>query len=442
MTPAEKWIDRLYLPLMGVMSVAITLLNIRATHTFHTIEKYLVFRERILHGFATTDVLPSYPKPPTFPMWGYGWVLLLTTNKAVLLALQIAVALFSVWYLLKVLDELNLLNRWARIILRLSLVVCIPWYAYHSIEWCHSLAASFLILSIALLIPVAHGKQVRWWHLALSAIFFGLNLNLASDIYLLPVVFAIVCSLLARFSRRTTSQMACWLGIVGLTLVPWMVYTWHATGGTPLTRSTNQGHVLLIGLGQDPQRRFDITYSDGDPTMYQILRDQLGDEFARRFYASCAFEADGPLRRAFLTRVRNQPLDYLNLVQYRLRSLLRGDTGTYSGEFDEGENLGRFGIGAPLRGRVRALAQDMGHLLQFGTTLFAPFAVWAVLWRGKAAWALVLLAIAYQYLSCSVAVLQPQYVSNLIVPQLLVCAHGAGMAFALALREDLENPQI
>ena len=59
MTPAEKWIDRLYLPLMGVMSVAITLLNIRATHTFHTIEKYLVFRERILHGFAITDTAGS-----------------------------------------------------------------------------------------------------------------------------------------------------------------------------------------------------------------------------------------------------------------------------------------------------------------------------------------------------------------------------------------------
>jgi hypothetical protein len=438
MNRAEAWVDRLYLPLMGVMSLAITLLNIRATHTFHTIEKYLVFRERILHGFATTDVMPSYPIPPTFPMWGYGWVLLLTTNKAVLLTLQIAVALFSVWYLLKVLDEFNLLNRWARVFLRISLVVCIPWYAYHSIEWCHSLAVSFFLLSLALLIPVAQGKRVTWWRLVLSGVFFGLNLNLASDLYMLPVVFAAALCLSAKFSRVAMIQAACWLVAVGLTLVPWMVYTWHATGGTPLTRSTNQGHVLLIGLGQDPQRRFDITYSDGDPTMYQIIRDQLGDDFARRFYASCSFEADGPLRRAFLTRVTSQPLDYVNLVQYKLRSLLRGDTGTYTGEFDEGENLGQFGIGAPLRRRVRALTQAMGHLLQFGTAFFAPFALWAALWRGRSAWTLVLLTIAYQYLACSVAVLQPQYVSNLIVPQLLICAHGAGVAFALVLREDAD----
>ena len=279
MSRAEKWVDRLYLPLMGVMSVAVTLLNIRATHTFHTIEKYLVFRERILHGFATTDVMPSYPTPPTFPMWGYGWVLLLTTDKAVLLTVQIAVALFSIWYLLRVLDEFSLLNRWSRVFLRVSLVLCLPWYAYHSIEWCHSLAASFFILSIALLIPVAYGKRVGWWRLAVSGVLFGLNLNLASDLYLLPIVLAVACCVSVRFSRVTTPQVACWLAVIGLTLVPWMVYTWHATGGTPLTRSTNQGHVLLIGLGQDPQRRFDITYSDGDPVMYQIIRDQLGERF-------------------------------------------------------------------------------------------------------------------------------------------------------------------
>jgi hypothetical protein len=253
----------------------------------------------------------------------------------------------------------------------------------------------------------------------------------------LPVALAAACCLYSRFSRGVTMRVASWLAVVGLTLAPWMIYTWHATG-TPLVRSTNQGHVLLIGLGQDPQRRFDVTYSDGDPTMYRILRNELGDEFARRFYASCSFEADGVLRRAFLTRVMNQPRDYLNLVQYRLRSLLRGDTGTYPGEFDEGENLGRFGIGAPIRQRVREVTQGIGHLLQFGTTFFAPVALWAALWRRRPFWALVLLTIAYQYLACSVAVLQQQYVSNLIVPQLLVCAHGAGVVFALALREDAE----
>ena len=91
------WSERACLPLMTVAAAATTALNYYAAHNFHTIEKHLVFRERILHGFATTDVVASYPIPPTFPMWGYGFVLLLTTNKLLLIALQFAVALFSAW---------------------------------------------------------------------------------------------------------------------------------------------------------------------------------------------------------------------------------------------------------------------------------------------------------------------------------------------------------
>src|SRR5438067_12063782 len=73
-------------------SAIVTDINANAEHRFHTIQKHLVFKERILHGFATTDVMPSYPTPPTFPMWGYGWVLLLTTNRAVLSGLHMRVA--------------------------------------------------------------------------------------------------------------------------------------------------------------------------------------------------------------------------------------------------------------------------------------------------------------------------------------------------------------
>jgi hypothetical protein len=412
---------------MGVMSVSIALLNFRAQHNFHTIEKHLVFRERILHGFATTDVMPSYPIPPTFPMWGYGWVLLLTTNKLLLIALQIAVALCSAWYFLRVLDEFTLLNRWSRILLRIFMVFCIPWYAYNSFEWSQSLATSFLILSLSLLIRAAHGSTAAWWWLDLSAACFGLNLNFASDLYLLPIPMALVFWLYTGPSRAAAARALFWLAGVVFTLVPWMIYTWHATG-TPLVKSTNQGHVLLLGLGQDPQRRFDVTYSDGDPHMYQILRDQLGEGFARRFYASSSYEADAVLRRAFIQMVTNKPLAYLDLVEFRLGRLMSGDTGTYTGEFDEGDNLGSFGIGAPLRTLVRRFSQRAGHLLQFGTTLFAPVALWTGLRRRRAAWAFVLLPIAYQYLSCSVAVLQPQYVSNLILLQLLVCAHGLGTA--------------
>ena len=51
------WTGRVCLPLMAVVAAATTVLNYYAVHNFHTIDKHLVFRERILHGFSTTDVM-------------------------------------------------------------------------------------------------------------------------------------------------------------------------------------------------------------------------------------------------------------------------------------------------------------------------------------------------------------------------------------------------
>jgi hypothetical protein len=415
-----EWIERACLPLMTVGSAVIAILNFRAYHGFHTIEKHLVFRERILHGFAVTDIVPTYPTPPTFPMWGYGWVLLLTTNKAALIAIQIAVALFSAWHLLRTLDEFTDLHRSTRTLIRLLMILCAPWYAYNSIDWSQSLATSCLVLSISLLIRACGTRPMNWKWLVLSGVYLGLNLNLASDFYLLPVALAGTYWIAGSFSRHSAARAVGWYASVMLTLVPWMVYTWHATG-TPLIKSTNQGHVLLIGLGQDPQKRFGITYSDGDPVMYETLAGELGDAFAHRFYASCSFEADPILKRKFISIISRQPLAYLDLVAYRLRAVLVGDTGTYYGEFDEGANVSSFGVPLRVRRIVRNVTQEAGHLLQKTTTLLAPFALWVAVRRQR--WiAFALVTVAYEYLSCSVAVMQPQYVSSLILLQLLVCA--------------------
>jgi hypothetical protein len=99
--------------------------------------------------------------------------------------------------------------------------------------------------------------------LGLSAVCLGLNLNFASDLYLLPILLACAYFWYAGSSRAATAQAVAWLAVVALTLVPWMIYTWHATG-TPLVKSTNQGHALLIGLGRIPPT------ASGRPTMTSI----------------------------------------------------------------------------------------------------------------------------------------------------------------------------
>jgi hypothetical protein len=423
---ALAWLDSNWLPLTGLIATSIAILNIRSVHLFHTIEKHLVFKARILHGFTAADVVPSYPTPPTFPMWGYGWVLLLTTNTAALVGIQMAAAVAATWYLFHAIDQADGLSRRARPLLQLLIVVCTPWFAYHSIVWSQSLATSFLMLSLALLIGAAAGHGRPWLIIALSAVCFGLNLNLASDLYLLPLGIATATMAVSRWSHVSAVHALAWLAGVGAMMAPWMIYTWHATG-TPLVKSTNQGHVLLIGLGQDPQNRFGVTYSDGDPTMYGILRTELGDTVARRFYASCSFEADPVLKRAFVRMVSSQPAAYLDLLWIKMRRILSGDVGIYPGEFDEGENVGLFGIGQPVRRFVRRYTIRAGRLLQLGTTILAPLVTIVALRRRQIAWTFVLLPIVYLYLSCSVAVVQPQYVASVILLQLLVCAQGIGL---------------
>jgi hypothetical protein len=418
-------IDALWVPAAAAMSAVFALLNFHALHLFHTVDKHLVFRDRILHGFDTEYRL----LPPTFPMWGYGWVLLLTTRTSWLIVLQMTVALFAAWYFVRALAAAGVLNRFSRVLLPIGIVLCAPWFAYHSIVWSQSLATSLLMLSVAMLIAAASGGHAKARLLGMSACCMGLNLNLASDLFLLPVLLALTCWAVAKWSRFTAADVAGWLAAVVLMLTPWMIYSWRAVGA-PLVKSSNQGHVFLIGLGQDPAGRFGITYSDDDPTMYQIIRERLGASFARRPYASCSYEADQVLKPAFVAIVSRQPWAYLDLVGFKLRELLLGRVGTYQGEFDEGANVGAFGIGSSVRDFVRRYTRRTGRLLQQGTTLFAPLVAWAAIRRRAWPWVVIFVPIVYQYISCSVAVVQPQYVSNLILLQVPIIVHGVAIPFA------------
>jgi len=424
----RRWIGAAWLTLMTAEALVIAALNFQAPHVFHTIEKHLVFRERILRGFfAGASGLPYTALPPTFPMWGYGWILILTTNKALLIALQMGVAIAVAWYFINTLEETGEASGPSAFLLRIGMLLCVPWFAFHSIEWSQSLATSALVLSIALLIRAVHHRGKRRSLLAASALCFGVNLNFASDLYLLPGAMAGAYWLLRRCIRIAAVEALVWVAIVFLMLVPWMAYSWHAVGA-PLIKSSNQGHVLLIGLGQDPKHRFDITYSDGDPTMYRLLTEALGAERGNRFYESCSFEADPILRRAFLERIRHQSRAYVELVGMRLREVMTGYIGAYAGEFDAPGNEERF-PGLNVRRQLQWYSNSVGHWLQLSTALFLPYTAWLAFRRRAVAPAFALLTIAYQYVSCSIASLQPQYVSNLLLLQLFVCSRAAD-AFA------------
>ena len=171
----------------------------------------------------------------------------------------------AAWYFLRVVDESGLVDEWSRFWLRLFLICCLPWYAYHSIDWSQSLATSFLVLSVSLLIRALRHDRCAWRQLCAVR-------DLPRDQPELCVGLVSAPSRTGgRLLVRAPDSPACrsrtpWHGSPSViaTLMPWMVYSWRATGA-PLVKSTNQGHVLLIGLGQDPRHRFATTYSDYDP---------------------------------------------------------------------------------------------------------------------------------------------------------------------------------
>lgn len=289
----------------------------------------LNFRSQLMSGllpyyFAQADIFRSGfdfagAKAPTFPMWGYGWLLMVTQQRVLIFSLQLAIAIICGGLFLRVfLKKTNVLP-WALLVLSL----CIPWYALQTTLTPYGLAGSLVCLALALLILGTESTK-GWAYIVSAGLVFGIALNLRSDFYLMPVGLAAIVVYSFR-SWRVLGQLAAWAVVIGVTMIPWMIYS-NAVSGKPLLTSTNGGHSLFIGLGQYPDNVWGITPSDNDPLMHEILSNEVGDGVH-----SCSHEADDILKQEFKTRVRENPNEYANKA---LLSLFNAITsGAYPGEF-------------------------------------------------------------------------------------------------------------
>jgi hypothetical protein len=309
---------------------------------------YLCFRAAIVAGM---DPAANHCASPTFPMWGYGWLLAVTTGKYVLLLFQIALAVGAAWIFLRVLQETAVMSRRAARLAKAALLVSVPWYAANALRWPYSEAASLLLAAVAVLVLalVRGGRDYRLF--AASGILLGVALNFRSDYIALPVLAAVV--LLALGSQRSAlaARVAVWLAAIVVALVPWMVYSARATGHV-LATSTNGGHVLFIGLGQLPGNPWGITPFDSDPRMRRELDAHFGHTVSSLTYASDTF-----LRDRFLHLVREHPAAWLHKDARNA-----GHTfvdGFYDGEFIQQTSCGarcwvRYGYSADGTNAVRS----------------------------------------------------------------------------------------
>jgi hypothetical protein len=309
----------IFLVVVIPLAVLFSYLNWDAHHVFHTLEKHVVFRDRILHGFSTGVVDPAYPTPPTFPMWGMGFVILPTTSLAYIDAVNFALGIGSFLYLLRTLEWDGVVGVLGRRVALVAVAVLLPWYAYHSIAWSQSVDFSLFMLGAALLI------RSRF---VLSGLAFGLGLNVQSDYIGLFPLFALGWLLVARNRPAVARSVAIWGATMLACLVPWAVYAYHATGHVLLT-SSNTGHVFYISLGQTGL--YDIQFSDRSRQMYAVLDRKIHPPVSR-FYGSCTPEASNVLLREWWRIVSSDPLRFLHGVLIKIRNT----PGPYAGEFRSG----------------------------------------------------------------------------------------------------------
>jgi hypothetical protein len=194
-------INKYYILIIIIMSVLVTWLNYHGTQMLVVYAYYMDFKNIILSGF---DPKASIIGAPTFPMWGYAWLLILTENKIVLIALQFSLAIFSVYYGIKILLRNSIFNRMEIIIFKVVLIIGIPWFAFHSIRWPYSISVSLITISVFTIVEAFFFSRyvgTRFYlRVVFSALLFGLALNFRSDYYLLPVLFFITILLFKKIN--------------------------------------------------------------------------------------------------------------------------------------------------------------------------------------------------------------------------------------------------
>jgi hypothetical protein len=414
------------------------------------VPNYVCHREVILAGF---DPDANDCGTPTFPMWGYGWLLLVTESKLALLAFQNLLAIGALWAFVSALEHAALLRDWPLRLVKLLLVLSIPFYAFNSLRWPYSVAVSLFLVALALLVRPLTGGPASYGRFVLSGALVGLALNFRSDyIGLVPLIAALAVALGPRPRLRLAGRMGAWLAAVAAALVPWAAYAYHATGHVLLT-STNSGHVLYIGLGQLPGNPWGITASDGDPRMHR----EVDERFGRPATSTLVYESDVFLRSRFLELVREHPGAYARKVARNVRTTLTG--GFYTGEFLEERSCapdcrtkygfvaggagrtasalapfvdGELGVVERLRYLLFAASVIEGRSLSLVGFSLAPLLLLLALLRRLVVPALLALVALFQLAINALAYYLPSYSANVYVP--LVVLLGLSLQLALDRR--------
>ena len=259
---------------------------------------------------------------PTFPMWGYGWLLLLTTNKLVLLLLQNVLAVLSFWIFVRAIEAERLLGSGGLAALRVMLVFTLPFYA---VTWPAAVSTSLITMSVAFTRTLPNAGGGRLLLAAGAGVLLGLAANFRSDALLIGLVLAPILLIAGHLRARVWLRVGLWLVCAYGLMLPWAAYT-RSVVGRPLLTSTNSGLTSLAGFGHVPDNRWGITISDEDPVIANMIVASLGHAAS-----PVSYEADCVLKQEFRRLVQADPREYLRKVLHTTWRHVR--RGAYAGEF-------------------------------------------------------------------------------------------------------------
>jgi hypothetical protein len=409
------FINQYYIWIMAIVTPVIIWLNWGATGMSGLLVEYQIFKSIILSGFDSSLV-------STFPMWGYGWIMVITENKLVLLVFQSAMGLFALSYFVKVIERQKILSAMYVTALKSIMVVAVPWYCFHALRWANSISISLFLLSFAILIMALTDK--RWVLFLLSGILFGLVLNFRSDYYLMPIGFAILILIFYKSTKKPL-YMITWIAGIYMMLVPWGIYTTNVTGHFLLT-STNAGHVCFIGLGNNPNNKWGIVEHDTDPLMRSLVDEKFGKTTSTLEYKSNIF-----IKQEFINRVKSDPLEYGKKCLWSLKRYLL--QGTYPGEFvnresitndnvQESQSSQKYSNGLvhnPITSIILMLIQlyslVLSKLLVLLSMLVLPFTVYIAIKKRYLFFILMTSAICYQTAINVLCYQMSSYTSNMLL---------------------------
>ncbi|MBI3722722.1 hypothetical protein HY251_02020 [bacterium] len=400
------------------------------------------------HGSAMTGVLPNYedlariiaagfdPKAgeigtPTFPMWGYASLLLLLRgSKLALLVFQEALGLAALGALVSHLSATKALPGAAITALKALLVGALPWYALHAIRWPLSVTASLLVLSLVLAQRAIASDSPSLRATVLSGALLGTALNFRSDAILMPLGLAPALVLLSRSPRARGARLAgAWLVSIYVLLLPWMLYSYRATGHVLLT-STNGGANFYCGLGNLPDNKWGITMSDEDSSMQRVLREKLGGPPL----AYLTYEGDRVLRAEAFRLIAEDPGEYLRKCRKNLG--LIATSGSYSGELlQPGEPVSR----ASLRYWLQLVSSHSDVAVVALSFVALPLSIFFSLRERNGFFVLTWLVIGYQTTLNTLSGFLPAYTSGVVLFHLLNVVYAATCVAGLALRRRPAN---